>query len=573
MTVRSKLIVILALLLVILAGISGITYFRLDAQAPQLQAMSDKTTQVGEAWVPLLLTVGEVKTDVYQVWQWLTDISATRGLDGLNDGFDEAAANAEKFAADVALAREMATALELDEVIQALDKVEAAFGPFYATGQKMADAYIADGPAGGNKLMADFDAVAASIAESIDEMVVLVRDLTTSNLVTLDHQAGWVEESNTGLVRLVVTLAAVGVLIALCGAIYLFRLIGSSLGGLQSDIQTIAAMDDTAAMNLDIDRLDEFGEIAKVLADFRDKLTDADRLRAEQKQEEAARQQRADRIEQMTREFDNTVSSTLTTMSSSATEMQGAAEGMASTAAETSRQSQAAAAASEQASTNVQTVSAAAEEMSSSVNEIARQVAQSAQMAKDAVDAAAQTNESVQGLAEGSQKIGEVVDLISDIASQTNLLALNATIEAARAGEAGKGFAVVASEVKSLATQTAKATEQIAAQIASIQMATDQSVSAIEGIGKKIAEMDEVSTAIASAIEEQGAATGEISSNSQQAAAGTQEVSSNIAGVNQAASETGTAASQVLQSAGELSGHAEKLRGEVDKFLETMNAA
>ena len=78
-------------------------------------------------------------------------------------------------------------------------------------------------------------------------------------------------------------------------------------------------MDDTAAMNLDIDRLDEFGEIAKVLADFRDKLTDADRLRAEQKQEEAARQQRADRIEQVTREFDNTVSSTLTTMSSSAT--------------------------------------------------------------------------------------------------------------------------------------------------------------------------------------------------------------------------------------------------------------
>ena len=269
----------------------------------------------------------------------------------------------------------------------------------------------------------------------------------------------------------------------------------------------------------------------------------------------------------------NNVSEVVGLVASTATEMQSAAESMASTAEETSRQSQAAAAASEQASTNVQTVSAAAEEMSSSVNEIARQVAQSAQMAKDAVDEAEKTNASVQSLAEGSQKIGEVVELISDIASQTNLLALNATIDAARAGEAGKGFAVVASEVKSLATQTAKATEQIAEQIASIQTATDESVTAIEGIGKKIAEMDEVSTAIASAIEEQGAATGEISSNSQQAAAGTQEVSSNIAGVNQAASETGTAASQVLQSASELSGHAEKLRGEVGKFLETMNAA
>jgi methyl-accepting chemotaxis protein len=269
----------------------------------------------------------------------------------------------------------------------------------------------------------------------------------------------------------------------------------------------------------------------------------------------------------------NNVSEVVGIVASTATEMQTAAESLASTAEETSRQSQAAAAASEQASTNVQTVSAAAEEMSSSVNEIARQVAQSAQMAKDAVDEAEKSNVSVQSLAEGSQKIGEVVELISDIASQTNLLALNATIEAARAGDAGKGFAVVASEVKSLANQTAKATEQIASQIGSIQSATDEAVTAIEGIGKKIAEMDEVSTAIASAIEEQGAATGEISSNSQQAAQGTQEVSSNVAGVNQAATETGTAATQVLGAAGELAGHAEKLRGEVGKFLETLNAA
>ena len=269
----------------------------------------------------------------------------------------------------------------------------------------------------------------------------------------------------------------------------------------------------------------------------------------------------------------NSVSEIVGNVASTATEMQQAAESMASTAEETSRQSQAAAAASEQASANVQTDSAAAEEMSSSINEIARQVAQSATMAKAAVEEAQRTNETVQGLAEGSQKIGEVVEMISDIASQTNLLALNATIEAARAGEAGKGFAVVASEVKSLATQTAKATEQIASQISAIQSATDDAVGAIKGIGEKIAEMDEVTTAIASAIEEQGAATGEISSNSQQAAAGTEEVSSNIAGVNQAATETGTAAGQVLQAAGELSTHGEKLRGEVDKFLQTLNAA
>lgn len=55
-----------------------------------------------------------------------------------------------------------------------------------------------------------------------------------------------------------------------------------------------------------------------------------------------------------------------------------------------------------------------------------------------------------------SQKISEIVGLVTGIADQTNLLALNASIEAARAGEHGKGFAVVAEEVRKLAEETKK---------------------------------------------------------------------------------------------------------------------
>ena len=47
--------------------------------------------------VPLLDRAHKVKLAVVQVQQWLTDISATRGLDGLNDGFEEAEKNADKF--------------------------------------------------------------------------------------------------------------------------------------------------------------------------------------------------------------------------------------------------------------------------------------------------------------------------------------------------------------------------------------------------------------------------------------------------------------------------------------------
>ena len=254
-------------------------------------------------------------------------------------------------------------------------------------------------------------------------------------------------------------------------------------------------------------------------------------------------------------------------VSSSSAELQATAESMAATAEETSRQSEAVAAAAEEATTNVQTVAAAAEQMAKSVEEIGRQVAQSSIVAGRAVDEANRTNTTVESLAEAAQKIGEVVELISDIASQTNLLALNATIEAARAGDAGKGFAVVASEVKSLANQTAKATEDIAAQISGMQEATSGTVESIKGISSTIGEISEIANAIAAAVEEQSAATQEISRNVQEAATGTQDVSSNITSVNEAAIETGKSAGGVLEAAQELSTQGEKLRTEIEKFM------
>jgi len=46
---------------------------------------------------PILNKAYQVKITVIQVQQFLTDISATRGLDGLDDGLDEAENNARKF--------------------------------------------------------------------------------------------------------------------------------------------------------------------------------------------------------------------------------------------------------------------------------------------------------------------------------------------------------------------------------------------------------------------------------------------------------------------------------------------
>lgn len=319
---------------------------------------------------------------------------------------------------------------------------------------------------------------------------------------------------------------------------------------------------------------DEIGEMAKAVQFFKENAIRVKQMEAEaEEQKQRAEAEKKAAMTQMADSFESSVGGIVRTIASASTELQVSATSMSSIAEETAHQSTAVAAASEQASTNVATVASATEELTSSIAEITRQVAQSAQISAKAVEASSRTTETVKSLAEGATKIGDVIKLINDIASQTNLLALNATIEAARAGEAGKGFAVVAAEVKELATQTAKATEEISSQIRMIQTATEGSVSAIEGIGDTIRQIDEIATTIAAAVEEQGVATQEIARNVQQASIGTREVTSNIAGVTRAAGETGTTASQVQVAASELSQQSEKLRAQVDNFLETVRAA
>ena len=257
-------------------------------------------------------------------------------------------------------------------------------------------------------------------------------------------------------------------------------------------------------------RKDEIGQMADATEVFRDGMLRAQDLSVAQIEEQRVREERARRIEEMTRRFDESATALLTAVTSSAGEMEHNARSMADIAEGTNARSTTVATAAQQAAANVQTVASATEELSSSISEISSQVSKSSQIASQAVGEAQRTDNQIQGLADAAEKIGQVVSMIAAIAEQTNLLALNATIEAARAGEAGRGFAVVAAEVKELASQTSKATEEITSQISAIQSETRIAVGAVQSIGRTVEEMNAIAAAIAAAVEEQGAATGEI---------------------------------------------------------------
>lgn len=331
---------------------------------------------------------------------------------------------------------------------------------------------------------------------------------------------------------------------------------------------------DTAVEVSGRERGDEIGAMARAVQVFKDNLVHARELEGEvtrSRGEAEARRKAA--LDEMAAGFETAVGSIASMLSAAATELHVTAQSLTGSATEGAQQSASVAAAAEQTSANVSTVAAAAEELGASVTEITRQVEGSVALAGAAVGEADQTSGLVRELSQGAARIGDVVGMISGIASQTNLLALNATIEAARAGEAGKGFAVVASEVKELAGQTTRATEEVGQQIAAMQDTTRQAVDAIGRIVARIREIDAATGSIASSVEQQGAATREIVHSVSQAAQGSGEVTSGMAAVATASGETGAAATQVLSSSGEVAKHAERLSGEMKRFLATVRAA
>jgi methyl-accepting chemotaxis protein len=113
----------------------------------------------------------QMKQDIVQVQQWLSDISATRAQDGLDDGFDEAEKSSQSFLKGLGQFREMYTSENDQQSLQELKGLEDAFEKYYQVGKTMAQAYIDGGPAEGNKTMAAFDEAAAQMDESLSPFV------------------------------------------------------------------------------------------------------------------------------------------------------------------------------------------------------------------------------------------------------------------------------------------------------------------------------------------------------------------------------------------------------------------
>ncbi len=326
-------------------------------------------------------------------------------------------------------------------------------------------------------------------------------------------------------------------------------------------------------ISVDIQGKDEIADMGRSLIVFRDNLVAQRELEAQAARQQQAQIERAQKVASITQEFQSGVTEVLDTTSKSVADLQSTAQNLTRISSTAQDLSVAAAAGSNEASSNVQTVASATEELTASIKEISRQIAASSENANRTAELASASEVRVRELSEVADRIGDVVKLINSIASQTNLLALNATIEAARAGDAGKGFAVVANEVKTLASQTAKATEEIGAQVTAIQEKTGGVVTAMSDIGVAVRAISEMTATVASAVEEQTAATQEIGRNVEQAAQGVEETNRAITGVRSAAEETGVASGGVLTASQQVATQADALSRRVSTFLDAVRSA
>jgi methyl-accepting chemotaxis protein len=460
-----------------------------------------------------------MKLAVVEVQQWLTDISATRGLDGLDDGFELAEKYAVQFYKDLDELAEIHP-----EQREMLEEIRASFAVYYDMGKKMAEDYIEGGTERGNQTMGMFDSASTDINNRINQFRTEQIGKITNSIENMKQTN---KKANQNLLVSSIAVIAVSMAIALILGWTLTR----SLNRLIVNAESIADGDLTREVKAA--SKDEIGRLSQAF----------ERMRINLSSLIVKVQQTTDHLAEVSAELSSGVE--LTTTST-----EKAVENIQQISAGASNQLQ-----------STEEIARAVEEMALGIGRIAETMSVVSEAAKSTEKESVQGNDSivaairkmesirdavdrsaeiVQQLEEHSKNIYQIIEVMGAITSQTQLLALNASIEAAHAGEQGRGFMVVAGEVRKLADQAKNSADQISEMIKKVQADTLRAVEAMKLGTQEVASGTEIvlhagqafdrilkaTVQVADQIVEVSAASEELTASAQQVASSTGELAS-----------------------------------------------
>ncbi len=391
--------------------------------------------------LPMLLAVDRMDLQRAELQQFLTDVAATHDP----AAYAEADAAARAYAEASQAVRAILAREQNSPHLAALDRMDADFKAFHASGRTMAEAYVRDGIEAGNRLMKGsdgqpgFDQASARIAGQIEafreEQLARTRRDVADDLAQV-----------LNIERVMLVGGALATLMASGFAVWIVLTVYAQIGGeprfAVKLMQRIGAGDLGTPIRLGR------GDTSSLMAS-------ASGMQANLRAVVAEVRERAHSVELTCAEIE---------------------AGGNDLATRTAAQSNALA-----------ETSAAAEQLTASADHNVSGAHDASEQARLATDTAQESGalvgrfvETMHDIQQSSRQIADIIGVIDGIAFQTNILALNAAVEAARAGEQGRGFAVVAGEVRVLAQRSAEAAKDIRQLISGSVDRVDQGSALVE---------------------------------------------------------------------------------------------
>lgn len=483
----------------------------------------------------------ELDRDIIQIQQWLTDVSATRGAPGYDDGYGEAEGYYK--AAKGLLSELLKGDYEEPDMLRKLSDMEKQLDAYYSVGRQMADTYVAEGPAGGNVFMGKFDPYAEQLGDNITgiveshkaELKTVLQDITV-------HQKKIMIAS--------VILGVTALIVALILSYIVTKSVLSPLLMFKSKFAQGASGDLTVQVDYNIDN--EVGELSSSFNSFALSLRELivvlkntiSDITENSVTLSSASEEFSVTFAQQSSEI-TTIAGSVETLTESTVDIIKRIESMTALIQNTNKET-------EEAFTHMENVISKTEEISTDTNNLSLVMV---------------------SLVESSGEIENILAVINDIADQTNLLALNAAIEAARAGEAGRGFAVVADEVRKLAERTQKATGEVENIVSQLMSDTNNAKKTMDVSVEKVGEglelihnLEKFYKKVSDSMETINSEQGIIYDSMNISAENIEQVNGSIQGISTSIQEASTAVGQIANAATSLQQNAHLLSDRAKTF-------